>query len=172
MSLCKWREDVGEEGVANDDEHDVGCDHSEEEPISSDGAKAGSVGVCRWDGLGARARYGKEHDQRKSGVRDGVEEIERLERAEPLCGCDDEAGYGRAEAETEVARDSVDREGGRSLLGLDQPDGQCPEGRTSRADSYSADNRARKRLPGMAYEGEAGVPQGARQISCDHDRLG
>ena len=92
VGLCKWRQDVGEERVADDDEHDVGCDHSEEEPISSDGAKAGSVGVCRCDGLGSRARYGSEHDQRESGVGDSVEEIENLERAEPLCGCDDEAG--------------------------------------------------------------------------------
>ena len=120
MRLCKWRQDVGEERVADDDEHDVGCDHSEEQPISSDGAKAGSVGVCRCDGLGSRVRYGSEHDQRESGVGDGVEEIERLERAELLCGCDDEAGCGRAGAETEVARDAVEREGCRSLLALDQ----------------------------------------------------
>src|SRR6266851_2319330 len=72
--------------------HDIGCNHSEEEPILGDGAKAGSVGVCRCDGLGSRARYGSENDQRVSGVGGGVEEIEHLERAEPLCGFDDEAG--------------------------------------------------------------------------------
>ena len=171
VGLCKWRQDVGEERVADDDEHDIGRDHSEEEPISSDGAKAGSVGVCRCDGLGSRVRYGSEHDQRESGVRDGVEEIERLERAELLCGCDDEAGYGRAGAETEVARDAVEREGGRSLLALDQPDGQLPVGRPCRADSGSADNRAGKGLPGMVDVGEAGVAEGARQASCDHDRF-
>ena len=77
VGLCKGRQDVGEERVADDDEHDVGCDHREEEPISSDGAKAGSVGVCRCDGLGSRARYGSEHDQRESGVGDSVEEIEK-----------------------------------------------------------------------------------------------
>src|SRR5216683_8094823 len=88
-------------------------------PISSDGAKAGSVGVCRCDGLGSGARYGSEHDQRECGVGDGVEDIERLERAEPLCECDDEAGYGRAGADTEVARDAVKSKGGRSLLALD-----------------------------------------------------
>jgi len=60
-------------------------------------------------------------------------------------------------ADTEVARDAVKREGGRSLLGLDQPDGQCPEGRPCRADSGSADNRAGKGLPGKVYVGEAGV---------------
>ena len=74
----------------------VGCDHREEEPISSDGAKACSVGVCRCDGHGSRARYCSEYDQREYGVGDSVEEIENLERAEPLCSCDDEAGYGRA----------------------------------------------------------------------------
>src|SRR5206468_787648 len=136
-----------------------------------DAAKAGSVGVCRCDGLGSRARYGSEHDQRECGVGDGVEEIERLERAEPLCECDDEAGYGRAGADTEVARDAVNREGGRSLLALDQPDGQCPVGRPCRADSGSADNRAGKGLPGTVYVGEAGVAEGARQASCDHDRF-
>src|SRR3984893_2723145 len=97
VGLCKWWQDVGEERVADDDEHDIGCDHSEEETISSDGAIAGSVGVCCCDGLGSRAWYGKEHDQRESGVGDGVEEIERLERTEPLCESDDEAGYGRAD---------------------------------------------------------------------------
>src|SRR5437764_9997243 len=134
--------------------------------------KAGSIGVCRCDGLGSRARYGSEHEQGECGVGDGVEEIERLERAEPLCECDDEAGYGRAEADTEVARDAVNREGGRSLLALDQPDGQCPVGRPCRADSGSADNRAGKGLPGTVYVGEAGVAEGARQASCDHDRFG
>src|SRR6266853_1276440 len=124
VGLCKWGQDVGEERVADDDEHDIGCDHREEESISSDGAKAGSVGVCRCDGLGSRARYGSEHDQRESGGGGGVEEIERLERAEPLRGCDDEAGYGRAGADTEVARDAVKSKGGSSLLALDQPDGQ------------------------------------------------
>ena len=102
--------------MADDDEHDVGCDHNEEDPISSDRAKAGSVGVCRCDGLGSRARHGSEHDQREPGVGDGVEEVEKLERAELRCGCDDEAADGRAETETEVARDAVKREGGRSLL--------------------------------------------------------
>ena len=82
--------------MADDDEHDVGCDHSEEEPISSDGAKAGSVGVWRCDGHGSRARHGSEHDQRESGVGDSVEEIEDLERAEPLCSCNNEASYARA----------------------------------------------------------------------------
>src|SRR5438128_64104 len=100
---------------------------------------------------------GGEHDQCECGVGDGVEEIERLERAETLCGCDDEAGYGRAGADTEVTRDAVNREGGRSLLALDQPDGQCPVGRPCRADSGSADNRAGKGLPGTVYVGEAGV---------------
>ena len=96
VGLCEGRQDVGEQRVADDDEHDVGCDHREEEPISSDGAKACSVGVCRCDGHGSRARYCSEHDQRESGVGDSVEELENLERAEPLCSCDDEAGYGRA----------------------------------------------------------------------------
>ena len=41
------------------------------------------------------ARYRSEHDQRESGGGDSVEEIENLERVEALCGCDDEAGYGR-----------------------------------------------------------------------------
>src|SRR5438477_4730458 len=95
-AFAKGRQDVGEQRVADDDEHEVGCDHREEEPISSDGAKTFSVGVCRCDGHGSRARYCSEHDQRESGVGDSVEEIENLERAEPLCSCDDEAGYGRA----------------------------------------------------------------------------
>ena len=94
--FCEWWQDVGEEGVADDDEHDVGCDHRDEEPISSDRAKACSVGVRRCDGHGSRARYESEHDQRESGVGDSVEDIEHLERAEPLCSCDDEAGHGRA----------------------------------------------------------------------------
>jgi hypothetical protein len=137
-----------------------------------DGAKTGSVRVRRSDCLGSRTRYGSEHDQGECGVGDGVEEIERLERAEPLRECDDEAGYGRAGADTEVARDAVEREGSRSLLALDQPDGQCPVGRQRRADSGSADNRAGKGLPGTLYVCEAGVAEGARQASCDHDRFG
>src|SRR5580704_18077209 len=172
VGLCKWRQDVGEERVADDDEHDIGCDHSEEETSSSDGAKASSGGVCRSGRLGSRARYGSEHDERESDVGYGVEEIECLERAEPLCGCDEEAGYGRAEAETEVARDAAKREGGRSLLALDQPYGQCPVGRPCRTYSGSADNRAGKGLPRMVHVGEAGVAYSARQASCDHDRFG
>ena len=82
--------------MADDDEHDVGCDHGEEDPIPSDGAKACSGGVCCCDGHGSRAWYCSEHDQRESGVGDSVEEIENLKRAKPLCSCDDEAGYGRA----------------------------------------------------------------------------
>ena len=35
---------------------------------SIDGAKAWSVGVCRRDGHGSRARHCSEHDQRESGV--------------------------------------------------------------------------------------------------------
>src|SRR5207244_10676040 len=65
VGLCKWWQDVGEERVADDDEHDIRCDHGEEEPIASDGGKASSVGVCRCDGLGSRARYGGEHDPRE-----------------------------------------------------------------------------------------------------------
>src|SRR5207248_887150 len=117
-------------------------------------------------------RYGSEHDQRECGVRDGVEDIERLERAELLCECDDEAGYGRAGADTEVAGDAVKSEGGRSLLALDQSDRQCPVGRVCRPDSGSADNRAGEGLPGTLYVGEAGEAQGARQESCDQDRFG
>ena len=79
---------------------------------------------------------------------------------------------GRAGTNTEVAGDAVEREGGRSLLGRDQPDDQCPVGRPCRAEPGSADNRAGKRLPGTVYEGEAGVAKGARQASCDHDRFG
>src|SRR5256884_3232727 len=116
VGLCKWWQDVGEERVADDDEHDIRCDHGEEEPISSDGAKASSVGVCRCDGLGSRAPYGGEHDQRECGVGDGVEEIERLERAELLCECDDETGDGRPGADTEAAGGAVKAEGGPSSL--------------------------------------------------------
>src|SRR6266851_7660056 len=108
----------------------------------------------------------------ESGEGDGVEEIENLERAEPLCRCDDEAGDGRAGTNTEVASDAVQREGGRSLLGPDQPDEQCPVGRPCRAEPGSADNRAGKRLPGTLDEGKGGVAKGARQASCDHDRFG
>src|SRR3989449_8107344 len=93
VGLCKWWQDVGEERVADDDEHDIGYDHSEEGPISSDGAKAGSVGVCRCDGLGSRPPDGSEHGQRESGVGGGGGGIESLERAGAPCECDDEAGY-------------------------------------------------------------------------------
>ncbi len=124
------------------------------------------------DDPGSRDRHGSEHDQREPGEGDSVEEIENLERAEPLCGCDDEAGYGRAGTNTEVARDAAKRDGGRSLLGLDQRDDQYPVGRSCRAEPGSAGNRAGKRLPGTVYVGEAGVAKGARQASCDHDRFG
>ena len=96
VGLCEGRQDVGEQRVSDDDEHDVGCNHREEEPISSDGAKACSVGICRCDGHGSRARYRSEHDHRESGAGDSVEEIEDLERAELLSSCDDKAGDGRA----------------------------------------------------------------------------
>src|SRR6478735_3099404 len=113
---CKWRKDVREERVTDDDEHDVRCDHGEEEPISSDGAKASSAGDCRCGAHRWRARYGSEHDQRESGEGDSVDEIENLERAELRCGCDNEASDGRTGTNTEVATDPVKREGGRALL--------------------------------------------------------
>src|SRR5579864_507834 len=172
MCLCKWWQDVREERVADDDEHDVGCDHTKEESISRDGAKARSAAVRRCGGFGSRTRYGGEHDQRECGRGDRIEHIENLERAELLRGCDDEAGDGRASTDTEVARDTVERERGRSLLGPDQPDDQrsvrCPCG----AEPGSADNRAGKALPGTLDEGEAGVANGARQASCDHEPSG
>src|SRR4029077_10620514 len=122
--------------------------------------------------LGSRTRYGSKHDQRESGEGDSVEEVENLERAELLRGCDDEAGDGRAGTNTEVAGDAVKREGGRSLLLRDQPDDQGSVGRPCHAEPDSAGNRASKRLPGTVDERKAGVAQSARQTSCDHDRLG
>ena len=171
VGLCERRQDVREERVADDDEHDVECDHGDEHPVSSDGAKAGAVRVCRRDGLRSQARHGSEHDQRESGGGDRVEEIENLERAEALCGCHDEARDCRAGTNTEVARDAVEREGGHSLIGRDQPDHQCPVGRPCRAEPGSAGDRAGERLPGTVDVGEAGVAEGARQASCDHDRF-
>jgi len=53
-----------------------------EVPISRTAREAGSLGVCRCDGLGSRSSVRHEHDQRECGVGYGVEEIERLERAE------------------------------------------------------------------------------------------
>ena len=103
--------------MADDDEHGVGYDHREEEPISSDRTKASSVDLCRCDGDGIRDGHRCEHNQREPDEGDGVEDIEQLERAELLCGCDEEAGDGRAETETEVARDAGKRDGGRALLG-------------------------------------------------------
>ena len=140
--LCKGGQDVREERVTHDHENDIGCNHGEEQPISSNGAKAGCVDINRCDGFGSRARYGSEHDQREGGEGEGVEDIERLERAELLCERDDEAGHGRAGADTEVARDAVESEGGRSLLAVDQPDGQCAVSRPCGAESRPADNRA------------------------------
>ena len=81
----------------------LSCDHGDEEPISSDGAKARSVGVCRCDDHRGRAGHGSEHDQRESGEGDSVEEIENLEGAELRRGCDDEACDGRTGTNTEVA---------------------------------------------------------------------
>ena len=71
---------------------------------------------------------------------DRVEDIEELEGAKPLCSRDDETSNGRASTDTEVARDAVKREGGRSLLRLDQPHDQCPIGRPCGAEPDSADN--------------------------------
>jgi hypothetical protein len=172
VGLHEWRQDVGEERVTEDDEHEVGRDHTEEDPIPSDGAKAGSDGVCRRGGHGSRARHGGEHDQRESRERGSVEEVEKLERAEPLRGGDDEAGHRRAGTDTEVAGDAVEREGGRSLLRRDQPDDQGPVGRPGRAEPGSAGNRAGKRLPRTVDEGETGIPEDARHASCNHERLG
>src|SRR5437879_13509519 len=97
--------------------------------------------------------------------------MEDLERAELLCRCDEEAGEGRASTNTEVARDTVKREGGRSLLRRVQPDDQGSVGRPCGAEPGSTDNRAGKALPGTVYEGEAGVAKGARQASCDHEHF-
>jgi hypothetical protein len=72
--------------MTDDHEHDVGCDHHEEDAISSDRAKAGPGAVGRGSDLGSRARHGSKHNERESGIGDGVEEVEKLERPELLRG--------------------------------------------------------------------------------------
>ncbi|HUZ30281.1 MAG TPA: hypothetical protein VMU90_13610, partial [Solirubrobacteraceae bacterium] len=101
----KRREDVGKERAAGHHEHDVGGDQDEEEPIVSNCPEACSPVARRRGVREARIRDPREHNQREDSEGEAVEEVERLERAEVICGSDDEARDRRAAAETEVACD-------------------------------------------------------------------
>jgi hypothetical protein len=65
----------------------------------------------------ARIRDPHEKNQREDSEGDAVEEVERLERAQVIGGSGDEARNRRAAAETEVARDSAERDRGGALPG-------------------------------------------------------
>src|SRR5919204_472824 len=104
MSHRKRREDVGEEGAADQHEREVARDQGEQEPIPSDSSETLCALARRRSFREARIRDPDEHNQHEDDERDCVEEVEPLEGVQVMVGgCDDEARDRRAEAETEVA---------------------------------------------------------------------
>ena len=116
VRLRKRREDVGEERAANHHQREVARDQGEQEPIPGKRSEPPGTLACRRSVREAGIRDPDEHDKREDDERDGVEEVEGLERPEVMGGGDDQAGYGRAEAEAEVACDSAERGGFGALL--------------------------------------------------------
>ena len=119
----------------------------------------------------ATIRDRDEHDHREGSAGDGVEEVERLERAEVLDGSDDEAGDRRAAADAEVARNSAEREQGGALLRCDEGEAQNSVRGVRDSEPGAADGRADEGLPGTVDECEARVAESAREAAGDQDRL-
>ena len=156
---------------ADGQEHDVGGDQDEEEPISSNRPETCPTVARRCITPEARIRDRYEHDQREGSAGEGVEEVERLERAEAMDGSDDEAGDRRAGADAEVACNSAEREQGGALLRRDQGEAQDSVRGIRDSEPGAADNRADEGLPGTVDEREARIAESAREAAGDQDRL-
>ena len=112
----------------------------------------------------AKVRDRDEHDQRQGSAGEGVEEVQRLERAEAMDGCDDEAGHRRAATNAEVARNSAEREQGRALLGCDQGEAQNSVRGIRDSEPGAADDRTGEGLPGTVDECEARIAEAAARL--------
>src|SRR5207237_1702202 len=170
MRHRKRREDVGEERAADQDESEVARDQGEQEPIPSNSSETLCALARRRSIREARIRDPGEDNQREDEERDCVEEVEALERLEVMMGGrDDEARNRRAEAETEVARDSSERGRCGALLRRDQGQGQDLAGRSHESEAGAADGRAYEALPGTVDTRQAPEAESVHDIARDQD---